>query len=147
MIYTVCYVLKLTNLNKTCLMTSMWMACWLERRTRDRKVVSSNPSRSGGRIFFSRVNFVCWLLFGVLSISVLPQWHIKDSGHFAKSADGRLHLNTHTPFTIQNQSGLTMLLSRKSVGIYQETSSHPSRQGTLGHSHLGSLSHCGLILT
>ena len=31
----------------------------VERRTRDRKVVSSNPGRSGGRIFFSRVNLVC----------------------------------------------------------------------------------------
>ena len=30
----------------------------VERRTRDRKVVSSNPGRSGGRIFFSSVNFV-----------------------------------------------------------------------------------------
>ena len=29
------------------------------RRTRNRKVGSSNPGRSGGRIFFSRVNFVC----------------------------------------------------------------------------------------
>ena len=28
------------------------IACWLERRTRDRKVVSSTPGRSGGRIFF-----------------------------------------------------------------------------------------------
>ena len=35
------------------------MACWLERRTRDRKFPSSNPSRSGGRIFFSRINYVC----------------------------------------------------------------------------------------
>ena len=32
---------------------------WLERRTRDRKVAGSNPCRSGGRIFFSRVNFLC----------------------------------------------------------------------------------------
>ena len=30
---------------------------------------------------------------------VLPQWHVKDSGHSAKSAGGRLHLNTHTPLT------------------------------------------------
>ena len=37
------------------------IACWLERRTHDRKVASSNPGRSGGRIFFSSVNFVCWL--------------------------------------------------------------------------------------
>ena len=31
----------------------------VERRTRDRKAASSNPGRSGGRIFFSRINFVC----------------------------------------------------------------------------------------
>ena len=35
------------------------IAQWLERRTRDRKVAGSNPCRSGGRIFFSRVNFLC----------------------------------------------------------------------------------------
>ena len=36
----------------------------LERRTRgDWKVAGSSPRRSGGRIFFSRVNFLCWLLF------------------------------------------------------------------------------------
>ena len=39
------------------------IAQWLERRTRDWKVVGSNPCKSGGRIFFSRVNFLCWLLF------------------------------------------------------------------------------------
>ena len=26
---------------------------------------------------------------------VLPQWHVKDPGHSAKSAGGRLHLNMH----------------------------------------------------
>ena len=41
----------------------------VERRTRDRKVASSIPGRSGGRIFFCRVNFVCSLLFGVRSTS------------------------------------------------------------------------------
>ena len=35
-------------------------------------------------------------LFVVGSIPMLPQWHIKDLDHSAKSADGRLHLNTHT---------------------------------------------------
>ena len=48
--------------------TPLWpgagIAQWLERRTRDRKVPGSSPGRSGGRIFFSRVNFLCWLLFG-----------------------------------------------------------------------------------
>ena len=39
------------------------IAHWLERQTRDRKVAGSNPCWSGGRIFFSRVNFLCWLLF------------------------------------------------------------------------------------
>ena len=34
-------------------------ACLQERRTSDRKVASSNPGRSGGKIFVSRVNFVC----------------------------------------------------------------------------------------
>ena len=30
---------------------------------------------------------------------LLPQWHVKDPGHSAKSAGGRLHLNTHIPST------------------------------------------------
>ena len=33
---------------------------WLvKRRTRDRKVASSNPGRCGGKIFFTGVSFVC----------------------------------------------------------------------------------------
>ena len=39
------------------------IAQWLERRIRDWKVVGSNPCWRGGIIFFSRVNFLCWLLF------------------------------------------------------------------------------------
>ena len=39
-----------------------------------------------------------------------------------------------------------MPLCRHSVGTYLETSSHATRQGMLSHSHLISLSHCGLIL-
>ena len=42
------------------------IAQWLERRTRDRKVVGLNPCWSSGRIFFSRLNFLCWLLFRYL---------------------------------------------------------------------------------
>ena len=42
------------------------IAQWSERRTRDRKVPGSSPGRSGGIIFFSRVNFLCWLLFWYL---------------------------------------------------------------------------------
>ena len=36
-----------------------WLECW----TRDWKVAGLNPCRSDGRIFFSRVDFLCWLLF------------------------------------------------------------------------------------
>ena len=43
------------------------ITCWSERWTREQKIASLNPSRSGGRIFFSRVNFVYWLLFRVHS--------------------------------------------------------------------------------
>ena len=75
------------------------MAQLVERRTRHRKVASSNPGRSGGRIFFCRVGFVSRLLFGVRSTLVLPQLHVKDPGHSANSAGGRLHQNTHTPLT------------------------------------------------
>ena len=39
------------------------IALWLECQACDRKVAGLNPCRSGGRIFFSRVNFLCWLLF------------------------------------------------------------------------------------
>ena len=109
------------------------IACWLERRTRDRKVASSNPGRNGGRIFFSRVNFVCWLLFGVRSTPVLPQWHVKVPCHSAKSADGRLHLNTHTPLTKRSRSRLIMPLSRHSVGTYPDTGWHATRQNTFSH--------------
>ena len=71
---------------------------------------------------------------------VLPQWHVEDSGHSAKSAVAG-YIRTQ-----RSQSGLTMPLSRHSVGTYQETSSHATSQGTLGHSRLSSLSHRGLIL-
>ena len=119
----------------------------VERRTPAPKVASSNPGRSGGRIFFSRVNFVCRLSFGVRSIPVLPQWHVKVPGHSAKSAGGRLHPNTHAPLTQRVWGGLTMPLCRHSMGTYPETSSHAPCQGKLGHSRLSSLSHCGQILT
>ena len=39
-----------------------------------------------------------------------------------------------------------MPLSRHIARTYQETSSHTTRQGTLDHSRLSSLSQCGLIL-
>ena len=61
------------------------IAQWSERRTRDRKVPGSSPGRSGGRILFSSVNFVCCLLFRY---------------PFHPMSGGRLQLNTHTPYLI-----------------------------------------------
>ena len=122
------------------------IACWWECRTRDQNFVSSNPSMSFWRIFFSRPSFVWWFIFGVRSTSMLMQWHVKDPGHSAKSANGRLHLNMHTSFTQRNRRWLTMPLSRCSVRTYPETSSHATCQGIFRHSCLILLSHCGLIL-
>ena len=113
----------------------------------NRKVASSNPGRSGERIFFSRVNFVCCLFFSVCSSPVLPQWHVKDPGHSVKCAGGRLHLTMHTLFTQRSRSGLTMPPCRHSVGPHQRTNSLATRQRTLGHSRLSSLSRHGLTLT
>ena len=49
----------------------------------------------------------------VRSTPVLPQWHVKDPGHSAKSAGGRLNLNTHiyihTPLDHRSRGGLIML--------------------------------------
>ena len=90
----------------------------VERGIRDRKVASSSPGRGGGRNFFSSVNFVCRLFFGVRSTPVLPQWHVKDPGHSAKSAGGMIHINTHTPLSQRSRSGPTML-SRYSVETHQ----------------------------
>ena len=65
------------------------------RQTRDRKVASSIPGRSGRRIFFSRVNCLCGPLFGVRSTPVLQQWHAKDLYYTAKSIGVWLHVK-HT---------------------------------------------------
>ena len=78
---------------------------------------------------------------------MLLQWHVKDPGHSANSAGGRLHLNMHKPFTQRSRSGLTLSLSMHSVETYQEKGSHATRQGTLSHIRLRSLSQCGLILS
>ena len=81
-----------------------WDSLLVKWWSHDRKLVSLNPGRSSGRIFFSRVNFVCWLLFVVCSFPRLWQWHVKDPGHSAKSTGGRLLLNMHTPLTQWSQS-------------------------------------------
>ena len=62
---------------------------------------------------------------------VLPQWHVKDPGHSAKSADGRSQLNTRTLLTQRSRSRLTIPLSRQSVGTYSETRYHATLSGSI----------------
>ena len=96
------------------------MAQLVQCRARDPTVARSIPGRNDGRIlFFSRVNFPVLIFIQCpFQTPVLPQWHVKDPSHSAKSAGGRLQLNTHTPLTQRSRNGLTML-SGHSVGIYQ----------------------------
>ena len=52
------------------------------------------------RAFSSPESTLCADSYSVsVPTPVLPQWHVKDPGHSAKSAGGRLHLNTHTLLT------------------------------------------------
>ena len=74
------------------------IAQWLEHRTRDWKVAGSNPCWNGGRIFFSRVDFLCWLLFRYPFHPRVTTVARKKSRSFCQSAGGRLQLNTHTPY-------------------------------------------------
>ena len=56
--------------------------------------------------------------FSVRSARVLPQWHVKDPVYSAKSAGGRLHLNTRAPLAQQSRSEL-IILNWRSVGTYE----------------------------
>ena len=76
-----------------------WGSLLVECQTRDRKVASLNPSRRSGIIIFSKVNFVCWVLFWCLFHPCVTAMARKKPRHSAKSAGDRLHLNTHTLLT------------------------------------------------
>ena len=50
------------------------------------------------------------------------QWYsmmIETNSLFCQKGNGRLHLNTHTPFTQRSRNGLTYMLCRHKVGTYQ----------------------------
>ena len=108
---------NVTLFSQVCAFQATQDSSLAERLAYDQEVASSNPGRSSKRIFFSRVNFVCWILFSVHSTPVLPKWQVKGPSYSAKSAGGKLHLKLHTPLIQQSRSGLTMLLSRYSVRI------------------------------
>ena len=56
------------------------------------------PAGAAGEFSSPRSTFCADSYFGIRSTPVLPQQHVKDPGHSAKSAGGRLQLNTHTPY-------------------------------------------------
>ena len=55
------------------------------------------PAGAAGEFSSPGSTFCADSYFGTRSIPVLPQQHVKDPGHSAKSAGGRLQLNTHAP--------------------------------------------------
>ena len=56
------------------------------------------PAKAPGEFSSPGSTFCADSYFGIRSTPVLPQKHVKDPGHSAKSAGGRLQLNTHTPY-------------------------------------------------
>ena len=91
--FTLCWVRRLCvqSFPHTCTYClGAGIACWLEHRTHDQKVASSDPGRSSQRTFFSRVNF------SVCSTPMLLHWPIKDPGHSAKSAKVQVACHAQT---------------------------------------------------
>ena len=96
-----------------CVRALFWQYLWVPWGARISLLVRVPDSCSKGCEFKSRQewreNFLLQSQLCVLTliwcpsppppIPVLPQWHVKDPGRSAKSAGGRLHLNTHTPLT------------------------------------------------
>ena len=75
------------------------IAQWLERWTRDLKVAGSNPCRSGGRIFFSRVDFLYQLLFQYPFHPRVTAVARKRSRSFCQKCRWQVTAkNTHTPY-------------------------------------------------
>ena len=71
------------------------IAQWLECQARGQKAAGLNPCRSGGRIF-SRVNFLCWLLFQYLFHPRVTAVARKRPRSFWQKC--RLQLNSHAPY-------------------------------------------------
>ena len=53
------------------------------------------PAGAAGEFYSPESTFCADSYFGIPSTPVLPQQHVKDPGHSAKSAGGGLQLNTH----------------------------------------------------
>ena len=56
------------------------------------------PAGTAGEFSSPGSTFYADSYFGIRSTPMLPQKHVKNPGHSAKSAGARLQLNTHTPY-------------------------------------------------
>ena len=56
------------------------------------------PAGAAGEFSTPGSTFCADSYFSIHSTPMLPQLHVKDPGHSAKSAGGRLQLNMHTPY-------------------------------------------------
>ena len=101
----------LTNRAKT--------AEWLERRTHDQKVSDLSPGRSGWKKTFSPVlTFCADSYFSTRSTPVLLQQNVKDPGHSARSAGGRLQLSTHAPTHVASNK-MTLQIGAWLYGVHK----------------------------
>ena len=64
------------------------------------------PAGTAGEFSSPGSTFCADSYFGIRSTPVLPQQHVKNPGHSAKSAGGRLQLNMHTPYVLNRASAL-----------------------------------------
>ena len=122
----------------------VWIARSVERRACDRKVAGSIPGRTSGRLFFSRVSFLCLTLTRCPFHPCVTAVARKRPRSFCQKSrwqvtDKRACTLDPTKSERADYVGIVWELIR-------ETNSHVTRQGTLVHSRLNSLSHCGLII-
>ena len=61
------------------------------------KVAGSIPAEAGRVLSYPGSTFCADSYFSIHATQVLLQFHVKARSHSAKSAGGRLELNTHTP--------------------------------------------------
>ena len=97
-----------------------------KRQIHDRKIASLNPAGVAGE--FSSPELTLCADFYLVSVPPpgLPQWHVKDPGHSAKSAGDRLHLNTHTTLLRNvNRSHLIMFEVFKSCSLCNDVFKSP----------------------
>ena len=79
---------------------------------------------------------MCWLKSLCRFHPRVTSVALKKLRSFCQKCRWQVNLNTHTPLSQRSQSGLTVLLSRHSVGTYQETSSHATCQVRSQLTHL-----------